>query len=140
MESDDQNGLLSREEHLSRMRKDRFVCDMLGVKLTDAGIGYAKAELTLNELHLNGVGIVQGGVLFTLADYTFAAACNYSQEAVVGIETSVSFLKSSRTGTIYAEAHEISRTKRFSVCSVQVTDENNNLLIQFMGRGYIIQK
>lgn len=123
---------------MNRMSADRFVCDLIGIRLIDAGVGYAKAELELKPIHLNGVGIVQGGLLFTIADYVFAAACNYSDEEVVGVETSISFIKSVRTGKIYAQGHEVSRTKSFACCEVRVTDEKERLLALFRGRGYIL--
>lgn len=126
-----------KERQLARMRADRFVCDLIGIRLTEVGPGWARAELDLTELHLNGVGIVQGGVLFTLADYAFAAACNYEQE-VVGIETSVSYIKAVKSGRIRAEAKEVTRTRKFAICEVQVFDDADRLLVLFRGRGYVL--
>ncbi|MDO5565241.1 MAG: PaaI family thioesterase [Planctomycetia bacterium] len=128
----------NKQRHMDRMTSDRFVCDLIGIRLTDAGQGYAKAELELKPIHLNGVGIVQGGLLFTIADYVFAAACNYSEEEVVGIETTTSFIKSVRSGKIFAEGQEVSRTKSFTCCEVRVSDEKGRLLALFRGRGFIL--
>lgn len=122
---------------MERMKKDRFICELIGIQLTEARPGYAKASLELRPDHLNGVGIVQGGVLYSIADYAFAAAANYA-EPVVGIETTVSFLKSVRTGTITAEAVEVARSRRFANCRVEVTDEKGRLLAVFSGRGYLL--
>lgn len=122
---------------IERMQKDRFICELLGVRLVEARPGYAKASLELRPDHLNGVGIVQGGVLYSIADYAFAAAANYA-EPVIGIETTVSFLKSVRTGMITAEAVEVARSRRFANCRVEVSDEKGRLLAVFSGRGYIL--
>lgn len=127
-----------KERHIARMTSDRFVCELIGIRLVDVDRGYAKAELELKPIHLNGVGIVQGGLLFTIADYVFAACCNYAEEAVVGIETSTSFLKSIRSGKIIAEGYEQSRTKHFACCEAKVTDEKSNLLALFRGRGFVL--
>lgn len=124
---------------IERMKKDRFICDLIGIELIEAGKGRAIATLDLRPDHLNGVGIVQGGVLFSLADYAFAAAANYAEE-VVGIETSISFLQSVKTGKIKADAVEISRTGRFTACQVRVTDDTDRLLAIFTGRGYVLKK
>ena len=46
-------------------KEDRF-CAYNGIRLTEIREGYAEAELTVTEHSLNGLGIVQGGALFTL--------------------------------------------------------------------------
>ena len=125
---------------IERMKKDRFICDLIGIRLEEAGEGFARSSLLLREDHLNGVGIVQGGVLYSIADFTFAAAANYSEEGVVGVETTISFLKSVKGGTIYAEAKEIARSRSFSVCRVNVTDEKGNLLAIMNARGYVLRE
>jgi len=127
----------SASPQVKRMLDDRFVCELLGIELLEAEPKKARARLRLTERHLNGVGIVQGGVLFTLADYTFAAACNYTENPIVGIETSMSFLRSSKSGVIYAEATEVSRSRALCCAEVNVTDESGNLLARFTGRGYV---
>lgn len=129
----------SKTDQLERMLKDRFICGLIGIQLEEAGKGKARSSLILREDHLNGVGIVQGGVLYAIADYTFAAAANYSAEDVVGVETSISFLRSVKTGKIFAEAEEVSRSRSFSVCTVRVTDESGQLLAIMNARGYLLQ-
>ena len=130
---------LSRTSQIERMLKDKFICNLIGIKLEEAGKGHARSSLLLREDHLNGVGIVQGGVLYAIADYTFAAAANYSVEDVVGVETSISFLRSVKAGKIFADAEEVSRSRNFSVCTVRVTDESGKLLAMMNARGYLLQ-
>ena len=55
------------------IKKDKF-CMFIGIELTEVSEGHAKAKMDIKEHHLNGVGIVQGGAIFTLADLAFAAA------------------------------------------------------------------
>ena len=52
------------------IHNDRFA-KYVGIRLVEVGKGYAVTELTLNENHLNGLDRIQGGVIFTLADYAF---------------------------------------------------------------------
>ena len=47
-----------------------------GIQLTEVREGFARAEMTVEERHLNAAGVCQGGVYFTLADLTFAAVTN----------------------------------------------------------------
>lgn len=112
--------------------------NLLGVSFEEIREGYARVSLQLKEIHLNGVGIVQGGVLYSLGDFACAAAFNHSKDAVVTLESSISYIKSTRSGILYAEAEEISRSKSFSSCQCKITDENGRLLATVVARGYII--
>ena len=55
--------------------EDRFA-KSIGAQLTEVREGYACAELMVEEHHLNGAGVCQGGVMYTLADLSFAAVAN----------------------------------------------------------------
>ncbi len=135
------------DEHLSetqlrqleRMKSDTFICDVVGVRLTNLYAGKATAELALTERHLNGVGICQGGVILSIADYALAAACNYTEEPVVSVEISASFCRSISTGKIIAKAKEIVRTRSASVGEVLVSDEDGNILALVRGRGCVLK-
>jgi acyl-CoA thioesterase len=115
---------------------DRFAASS-GARLVELRPGFAKAVLTVEEKHLNGVGIVQGGAIFTLADFTFGAASNSAGKVALAINTNLSFLKAVRSGTLYAEANEVSRSRRLSTCMVRVTDDSGDLVALFQGTAYI---
>ena len=86
---------------------------------------------------MNNMGLVHGGAIFTLAAFAFGAAAKTSGHAAVGISTNISFLKAARSGTLYAEASEVSRSRRLSVCAVRVTDDAGELIAQFQGTAYV---
>jgi acyl-CoA thioesterase len=48
----------------------------LGLSLDAVGPGTATMSFEVQDHHLNGHGICHGGYIFTLADSTFAFACN----------------------------------------------------------------
>ena len=48
----------------------------LGLELLEARPGYARMQMNVRADFLNGHGICHGGMIFTLADSTFAFACN----------------------------------------------------------------
>ncbi len=124
---------------LKRMQDDRFICDLVGIKLTSAGNGTATAELVLTPMHLNGVGICQGGVLFSLADYALAAAFNYTEDSVLSLDVSISYCKSVKSGRIIASARETARTRSTALGDVVVTDENGAVLAFARGRGFVLK-
>jgi acyl-CoA thioesterase len=124
------------DEKLIRNVKDYRFARLLGIELTEVREGYALTRLDLNENHLNGVGKVQGGVIFTLADYAFAAASNSSGCTTVGLNVNITYFKSPSGKSIRAEAREISVQNRISGYRVDVLDDDGSLIASFSGLGY----
>ena len=96
--------------------------------------------MTVESRHLNSVGTLHGGAVSTLADLAFAAACNAAGEVAVGVNMSITCLKAVRSGTLEAEAVEISRSRKLSTVTVRVTDEQQELVALFQGTAYILGK
>ncbi|MGO9110284.1 MAG: PaaI family thioesterase [Thermoguttaceae bacterium] len=115
---------------------DRFAASS-GMRLIELRPGFAKTSLETEDRHLNSVGIVQGGAIFTLADLAFAMACNSAGKVAVAVSTNLSFLKATRSGTLVAEATEVARSRRISTCTVRVTDHAGELVALFQGTAYI---
>ena len=130
----------AQRKQLERMTADKFICDLIGIQLTDVGNGVATAEMTVTDMHLNGVGICQGGAIFSLADYALAAAFNYTEESVVSLDVSISFCKSAKSGSrLVAEAKETLRTRSTTVGEVVVKDQDGRMICVAHGRGFVIQ-
>ena len=121
---------------LHHFATDRFAASS-GMRLVELRPGFAKTSLEIEDRHLNSVGIVQGGAIFTLADLAFAMACNSAGKVAVAINTSLSFLKATRSGTLHAEASEVARSRKISTCTVRVTDDAGELIALFQGTAYI---
>jgi acyl-CoA thioesterase len=115
---------------------DRFAASS-GVRLVELRPGFARTSLEVEGRHLNSVGIVQGGAVFTLADLAFAMACNSAGKVAVAVNTNLSFLKATRSGTLHAEATEVARSRKISTCMVRVTDNAGELVALFQGTAYI---
>lgn len=109
---------------------------LTGVEVLEAGKGYCKARLVLEEKHLNGAGVVQGGAIFTLADLAFAVASNSHGPLALAINVNISFLAGRSTGILYATATEIGEPKRLGAYDVLVTDEENEIVARFNGMVY----
>src|SRR5512141_1031470 len=115
--------------------RDRFAAQA-GIRLVEVGDGTARATMEVTPSHLNGVDVVQGGALFTLADFAFAAACNSHDRVAVAIDVSISFVKGVSSGTLVADATEEALTERLSTCLVRVTDEAGDVVALFKGTAY----
>ena len=107
------------------------------MRVVEARLGYGRAELTVGPQHLNTVGIVQGGALFTLADLAFAVACNSHGVVAVGCQADITYFKAVESGKVTATAEEISRTRKLSTCLVRLSDERGEAVALFKGVAYI---
>ena len=130
---------METNELLEKVKADKFA-RFVGIELVSVGEGRAVAKLELTENHLNGVGRVQGGAIFTLADYAFAAASNSRGRPTVGINVSISYYKTPVGKRLTATASEISAGNRISGYNVDVHDEDDSLVARFVGMGYTNRK
>jgi len=115
--------------------KDKYA-ELTGIKLLEISEGRARAMLEIHEKHLNSAGTVQGGAIFTLADFAFAAASNSHGTVAIAINSSISFFKAVSTGILYADAREISFHPKLASYIVDVTNEENELIATFQGMVY----
>jgi acyl-CoA thioesterase len=116
-------------------RKDLFA-GFVGIELIEAGDGKAKARLEIRDHHRNGLGLVHGGAIFTLADLAFAAAANSRGRAAVAIHCSISYLKAAAGGLLFAEAEEVSCGPKIAAYTIRITDGTGELISRFEGMAY----
>lgn len=107
-----------------------------GIELLEVESGMAKASMKIEPYHFNAAKTVHGGAIFTLADFTFAVASNSHGTLAMGINTSVSFVKAATRGTLYAVAREQARNPKLATYSVQITDDDNDVVAIFQGMVY----
>ncbi|MDR0713202.1 MAG: PaaI family thioesterase [Bacteroidales bacterium] len=107
-----------------------------GITLVHAGKGQATAKMEIQPHHLNGVGIVQGGALFTLADMALATASNAYDVVAVGLTSSITYFKAESSGILFAKATELSLRRTVATYQVKVTNEQDELIAVFQGTVY----
>ena len=119
---------------------DRFAKN-IGAKLTEIREGYSRAELTVEEKHLNGADVCQGGVFYTLADLAFAAVANSHNILTLGINNSICFIHSAALGDrLIAECREIVDHKRLPYCDIKISNQNGEILATMTGLAYRLNK
>ena len=106
------------------------------IELLEVANGNAKAKMTVHPYHLNGLGTVHGGAIFTLGDFVFAAACNSHGTMSVALNVSITFMKASTTGTLWAEAKEVSKNFKVGSYAIEIKDDQGELVAQFQGLAY----
>ncbi|MBN1359961.1 MAG: PaaI family thioesterase [Sedimentisphaerales bacterium] len=117
------------------LKNDRYAA-LSGIELLDLAPGRAKARMRIEDHHLNGVNLVHGGAIFTLADLVFAAASNSHGTVAVAINASIWFVKAAREGTLVAEAREVSLNPKLATYAIEVTDDAGDLVASFEGMVY----
>ena len=108
-----------------------------GIRVVQVRPGFGRTEMTVEPRHLNSVGVLQGGALFTLADLAFAVASNSHGVVALACQADMTWFKAVTSGKLTATAEEIARTRKLSTCVVRITDEAGELVAQFKGLAYI---
>jgi acyl-CoA thioesterase len=99
-------------------------------------------SMEIKDLHYNAVGAVQGGAIFTLADFTFGVHSNLAmlQGAPVGVTVAqscgISFLKRSRGKRLFAESVCLSRGRTMSVFRISIRDDLGVPIAEMHGNGF----
>lgn len=111
-----------------------------GMELVALDKGYARAKMLLGKEHTNGMNIAHGGVIFTLADFAFAAASNSHGWSALSINVSITYHKAVEKGILSAEAREISCTPKLATYLVTVYDAGQEVCASFQGMVYRTKK
>lgn len=121
------------------LRNDR-ASKAMGMQVLAVGPGSATISMRVREDMLNGHDICHGGFIATLADSTFAFACNSYNELTVASGFSVDFLAPGRLGDVLtARGVEVSRAGRTGVYDVEVTNQRRERVAVFRGRSYTLK-
>lgn len=118
------------------LRNDRFAGNN-DIRLVSISKGEAVAELVISDRHLNGVDIIQGGALFTLADFAFAAASNSHGRIAVAANATINFFKGVSSGKLTATAKEHSSGRTLATYIVDITDEEGSKIALFNGTAFL---
>ncbi len=111
--------------HLVRMWEDDRVSRALGMEIVDLGPDHAVLRMVVRDDMANGHGNAHGGMTFTLADTTFAFACNAAGPPTVLHSASIRYLRPVVVGTtLEARATLRTRDGRRAVYDVEVRDES----------------
>lgn len=113
------------ERMQQEFKRGEMFCKSVGIELTDGDIGYCKGELKIEERHLNPIGTVHGGCLYTLADTMAgyaAATCGMDGPTLSG---NMYFLRPTLGAKkLICEAEVVKNGKRIRVVSVSIYGDN----------------
>ena len=119
---------------VDKMMRDDLFSQWLGIEIIEIKEGYSKIKMTIRNEMMNGLGIVHGGIAFSLADSAFAFACNNRNVLSVALDTAINFLKPVHVGdTLTAEAKELHNGKSTGLYHISITNQNDHVVAMFKG-------
>ncbi|HEX7327629.1 MAG TPA: hydroxyphenylacetyl-CoA thioesterase PaaI [Casimicrobiaceae bacterium] len=111
----------------------------LGMRVETVGPGRATVTMTVRDDMVNGHATCHGGIIFLLADSTFAFACNSYNRKTVAQGCSIEYLAPAHAGDVLrASGVERSRSGRTGVYDIEVRDQHERVVALFRGKSYRI--
>jgi len=119
---------------VDHMMENDFFSQWMGVEVLEVREGYSRIRMTIRKEMVNGFGIVHGGLPFSLADSSFAFACNNRNNLSVALDVTITFTKAVNVGDVLtAEAKEIHNGRSTGVYLIMVTNQKNEQVALFKG-------
>ena len=114
--------------------------DFLQMELLACQPGRAVMRMKVREPMLNGHKICHGGLIFTLADSTFAYACNSHNKVTVAAGCSIEFLKPAHLDDVLTcEGVEQLLQGRHGIYDMKVSNQRGEVVAMFRGKSASIQ-
>ena len=111
------------EEVRELFGNDRFATEACGCRVLEASRGHAVCAFDIAPIHLNAMGNVMGGAIFTLADFALAIACNMGEEPTVAVNNTIEYLNSTKGSTLIATCDADKSGRNLGFYTVEVKDD-----------------
>jgi uncharacterized protein (TIGR00369 family) len=114
--------------------------DVLGMRSVERGPGWSKMELTVDPAWANPNGVLHGGMVYTLIDYSMGGALQPNLpdgDFCTTIEMKVSYLLAVREGVLTAETKVLKEGRNIAFLEAKVTDDQGRLVATATGSMFI---
>lgn len=135
---------MTPQERAQRVGESMFAADVaaretMGIEVLSVAPGHAVLRMAVRLLHLNGHQICHGGFIFTLADTTFAYACNSYNRNAVAAGASIEFLRPGQLGDVLTcEGVEQTLSGRHGIYDMKVSNQKGEVVALFRGKSAVI--
>jgi acyl-CoA thioesterase len=136
---------MTPEQRAARVGESMFASDkasreFMKMELVSCAPGRAVMRMKVRDEMLNGHRICHGGFIFTLADSTFAFACNSHNKVAVAAGCSIEFLKPGQLDDVLTcEGVEQVLQGRHGIYDMKVTNQRGEVVAMFRGKSAQIQ-
>ncbi|MBR2804413.1 MAG: PaaI family thioesterase [Eggerthellaceae bacterium] len=111
------------EEVRELFGNDRFATEACGCRVLEASRGHAVCAFDIAPIHLNAMGNVMGGAIFTLADFALAIACNIGEDPTVAVNNTIEYLNSTKGSTLIATCDADKSGRSLGFYTIEVKDD-----------------
>ena len=127
------------EEARAFFANDKYATEATGIVIEAVGEHYAKCSLKLDSRHLNAVGHVMGGVVYTMADLTFAISTNFRAERpTVTNVAQVSYMEAPAGDTLFSESRLLRDGRHICFYEIRVWDNTGKNIAVVSMNGFHI--
>ena len=128
---------MTKEELTRKMfEKDAYV-KLSGIEIVEITDESATVRAKIQAEHLNANGAVQGGMLYTLADFAFAVLQNLIHPMTVTQGGQVHYVRPAYTQTLTAVATETVRVGKNTLSQVKIYDDKNEVVCVCNFNGFV---
>ena len=124
------------EEAKVFFEKDRFATKAAGIVLEELDESHCLCTMKITPDHLNAVGSVMGGALFTLADFGFAAASNFCHPVTVTLSSQIQYLSAAKGTFLTAITRPVKEGRHACFYETIITDELGTKVAIVNATGY----
>ena len=128
--------LKNLEECRVFFKGDVFALEVCGIRIDRADEDGADCSMAVTPALMNAGGVVQGGAIFTLCDFTFAVAANRVGGLAVTQSANVSFIRPGSGTRLTAQARPVSLGRQTCVYAVRVLDDRERLVAYATATGF----
>ena len=117
------------EKVKQKIEKHDMLLNLYKMNIEKLTPGHSEVSMEVKENHTNAAGVCHGGVIFSLADVSFALASNSHGNIALAMDVSISFIKAVKPGTkIKAICDEKHKGRSTGQYIIEVKDDKNNLV------------
>ena len=124
------------EEVQDFFKNDTFAYGRVGCRITEASRGHGVAELELDDNHCNAEHNVMGGVIFTLADYAFAAATMFGEASSTTLTATIEFIRATKGSKLIATCDIDHGGRKVGFYTIDVKDDLGQLVARMVSTCY----
>lgn len=111
--------------------------DDMEMYIVSLGKGEAELEIPVEAKHLNPLGIVHGGVIFSLADTVMGLAINTLDADCVTMDAQINYIKPGKVGdVIKARGMVVKFGRKIIVTRAEIVNQKNELVAILNGTYY----
>lgn len=127
-------------EHLMALINDSPYFSLLGIQLKELGVGYCKAEVSVEHKHLNAFGGIHGGAYASMVDCAayWALYCNLPEDmGYITLDLVVDNLRAIDSGLVTIEGSVIKQGGSICLTEAEARDEQGRLLVHCQSKQFL---